>query len=342
MYVPFFSFAKEHGGTSFSFRALEAENIFERQSRFRFYDDFQAWADYTTTLSFSRRVGIKPQNSIEDYNRFYAVKFYTPSYFLSDIRIIADDTDFIVRELNCRYPSSLYHDDLDPESTTVDSDGVVYSTDGRYLLFAPICADEYHIHEGTKFIANDAFIESQGLKRVYLPQGLEVIGSGAFYGCSELYQVEFPNSLMIIRERAFHGCGLVTLNLPSNLAIIEDLAFSCCDNLSFAYIPETVVSIGKAIFENSGLNHLLVSPYNAYFDSREDCNGIINSLIGELVAGCENTIVPKSVSHVNEYAFSSYHKVRTHSSSTRHSYKDDEESIMRALSEGRGDSFGFD
>ena len=51
------------------------------------------------------------------------------------------------------------------------------------------------------------------------------------------------------------------------------------------------------------LSSIKVDKENMAYDSREDCNAIIDSKTGTLIAGCATTFVPDGVTKIGEYAF---------------------------------------
>lgn len=53
-----------------------------------------------------------------------------------------------------------------------------------------------------------------------------------------------------------------------------------------------------------GLNSILVENGNQKYDSRNNCNAIIETSSNSLIIGCKNTIIPNSVTSIGDYAFS--------------------------------------
>ena len=69
-------------------------------------------------------------------------------------------------------------------------------------------------------------------------------------------------------------------------------------------IPNSVTSIGEGAFSYcSGLNSVVVDKNNITYDSRDNCNAIIETSTNKLVIGCNNTIIPNSVTSIGDYAF---------------------------------------
>ena len=80
---------------------------------------------------------------------------------------------------------------------------------------------------------------------------------------------------------------------------IEDYAFYNCANITKLTIPASVQSIGKAVTSCCTiLNEITVAENNPYYDSRDNCNAVINSATGELIAGCNKTTIPEGVTAI--------------------------------------------
>jgi len=67
-----------------------------------------------------------------------------------------------------------------------------------------------------------------------------------------------------------------------------------------------VTSIGNNAFSGcSGLTSVIVETGNATYDSRNYCNAIIETASNTLICGCQNTVIPNSVTSIGNLAFSS-------------------------------------
>ncbi|MBR0304617.1 MAG: leucine-rich repeat domain-containing protein [Bacteroidales bacterium] len=81
-------------------------------------------------------------------------------------------------------------------------------------------------------------------------------------------------------------------------------AFHGCDGLTSLFVPKTVTDISVTSFEYCrNLAEISVHPDNPVFDSRGNCNAIINTKENELVYGCKNATIPNSVTSIAWYAF---------------------------------------
>lgn len=117
-------------------------------------------------------------------------------------------------------------------------------------------------------------------------------------------QLTLSNSTIGIAGQAFYNCtGLQSITLSDSLVTIESEAFSGCTNLSSIIIPKSVVRIEPNIFKDCDLESITVNNQNKIFDSRNNCNAIIDTSNNKLVAGCKNTVIPDGIVNIGSFAF---------------------------------------
>ena len=80
--------------------------------------------------------------------------------------------------------------------------------------------------------------------------------------------------------------------------------FHLCLRLTSITIPNSVTSIGEKVFmDNLRLTSIIVEKDNPKYDSRDNCNAIIETSSNKLILGCKNTVIPNSVTSIGDYAF---------------------------------------
>ena len=156
-----------------------------------------------------------------------------------------------------------------------------------------------------RIIGDEAFARCSGLTSITIPNSVTSIGDYAFYGCSGLTSVTIPNSVKAIGRDAFYDCsGLTYVTIPNSVTSIDEGAFFGCSGLTSITIPNSVTSIGGGAFSDcSGLTSIIVESENSVYDSRNDCNAIIESQANTLIQGCMTTTIPNSVTSIGDYAF---------------------------------------
>lgn len=103
-----------------------------------------------------------------------------------------------------------------------------------------------------------------------------------FNWSKKLTSVTFTEGLTSIGESAFFKCPITSLTIPSTVTSIGPKAFADCNDIA------TIVVNGN----------------NSTYDSRGNCNAIIETNTNTLVVGCKSTSVPASVTSIGDHAFS--------------------------------------
>ena len=194
------------------------------------------------------------------------------------------------------------------------------------------------IPEGVSDIGDYAFQDCTSLTSVHIPLSVIYIGIQPFYGCTSLTSITvedgnptydsrsncnaiietesntliigcknstFPSSVTSIGEIAFYGCKtLATVTIPSSVTSIGLGAFMDCTGLTSVTIPLSVTDIGLFAFSGcTSLTSITVEDGNPTYDSRRNCNAIIETGSNTLIIGCKKTNIPTSVTSIGNFAF---------------------------------------
>lgn len=110
--------------------------------------------------------------------------------------------------------------------------------------------------------------------------GLTSIGTYEFFSCYKLTSVIIPKNVESIGWDAFWGSKLKQVLIPKGIRRIEAQAFDLDE-----------------------LESIQVEEGNAVYDSRNDCNAIIETASNTLVVGCKNTTIPQGITAIGDKAF---------------------------------------
>ena len=143
------------------------------------------------------------------------------------------------------------------------------------------------------------------ITNVTIGSGVTTIGDDAFYFCRNLRSVSIPTSVTSIGDYAFYNCRLLrSITLPEGVTSIGDLAFECCTSLSSVTIGSGLTTIGEYAFSDcTDLVKITIDGGNSKYDSRNNCNAIIETTSNTLVVGCKGTIIPDGVTTIGVDAF---------------------------------------
>lgn len=164
---------------------------------------------------------------------------------------------------------------------------------------------EFIIKEGTLKIVERAFHSCYGLTSVAIPNSVSEIGGEAFNGCYNLKSVNIPNGVTSINGSSFSFCeSLSSITIPSSVTSIGEDAFWYCKSLTSITISKSVKFIDDKAFSGcDGLTSIVVEEGNSVYDSRNNCNAIIETASNTIIAACGTTLIPNTVTKIGNHAF---------------------------------------
>ncbi len=165
------------------------------------------------------------------------------------------------------------------------------------------------IHPNCKYICSYAFKDCSQIKDIYISENVLYVCQGAFSGFCGI--VHINSNLFYIKLGApvgpFCSTKAKSFILGDNVLSIGQYTFAENHELTSVYIGKNMNEIGygcSSFYGCENLTVLKVDKENQTFDSRDNCNAIINTATNTLKLGCKSTIIPNTVTSIGEYAFS--------------------------------------
>ena len=169
-------------------------------------------------------------------------------------------------------------------------------------------------------IGFNAFLGCSNLKTVTLSNNIVGIREGSFKECTSLESIVIPNGVKFIGKQAFESCSsLSSIDIPETVEEISEQAFFNCSSLTQLFIPKSVVNFNinkndswwqhsyrSIIYGCNSLTSLVVDKDNPVYDSRNNCNAIIETASNTLIVGCTTTKIPEGIIAIGLHAFDGF------------------------------------
>ena len=192
------------------------------------------------------------------------------------------------------------------------ADGILtvnYFNDFVIPEYIPINGEYYRVTE----IGTDSFPKT--MESIFIPASINKIENGAFsfwpYSVLSKIQVSKDNKYYDSRESCNAVIETATNTLivacantiiPDSVERISERAF-CAVALKSLFIGPNIVHIDFNFAKFFDLEEIKVSDDNKYYDSRENCNAIIETATNTILKGCKNTMIPNSVNRLGIASF---------------------------------------
>ena len=174
-------------------------------------------------------------------------------------------------------------------------------------------------------ISTAAFSFCESLRKIHIPEKVNSIGFNPFSSCTNLEEMTVATNNPYFDSR--NGCnaiikkdnnelisGCKTSVIPEGIVNINYGAFLYISTLTSINIPASVKCISYAdgwhgddgtnpFIYCSGLTSITVADGNPVYDSRDNCNAVIETSTNTLRVGCKATMIPNSVKIIGSMAF---------------------------------------
>lgn len=248
---------------------------------------------------------------------------YYSRFFRNEVEVTYMGTDY------WRNGDRYQGDIIIPSTITYNGKTYIVISLGDNAFYGCTGLTSITIPNTVNYIGYYAFEGCSSLTSVTIPNSVEVVGEGAFHGTAWFdnqpdglvyaglvaykYKGTMPeNTHLTLREGtlsiaydAFSYCdGLVSVTIPNSVIEIDPLAFYRCSGLKSVSIGNSVEYVSnQAFLYCDALESISVASDNQYYDSRDNCNAIIETAQDLLIVGCKNTVIPNTVVGIGNVAF---------------------------------------
>ena len=215
--------------------------------------------------------------------------------------------------------------------------GFRVTTVGGYAFYKCSGLTQINLPETIKSIVYCAFQGCSGLTSFVIPSSVTSLsGNHQWNGCTGLTSIHIPANVTSMGNHTFANCpNILEVTVDENNpvyespagshAIINKSKKSIVQGFKNTVIPEGITYIESAAFvgneyndivlpksfngfywdafEYNAVRSITVAEGNTHFDSRNNCNALMETATDKLVKGCANTVIPSETKIIGEWAF---------------------------------------
>ena len=190
-------------------------------------------------------------------------------------------------------------------------------------------------------IGSGNFYKMESLEEVKMGNNVTTIGSYFFNECNSLVSIDMPDSITSLGYDSIHNCRkLRTIKMSAQIKDISWYSFTGLDSLEEIHftditnwvqygiqntdvtkvydlylngekVTDLIISSTTKFYNSDcilygckSIERVTVAEDNPYYDSRDNCNAIIDKSTNTLLRGFKNTTIPSSVTKIGPRAFS--------------------------------------
>lgn len=183
--------------------------------------------------------------------------------------------------------------------TSVSVGKNVYSADAFYASNAITT-----VHFNCKNVGT-WFTNKSALTNITLGDNVESVSESSFTGTG--WYNSQPDGLLYLDDwlLGYKGSRPVgEVNIAEGTKYVQDGALYNCSGITSVNVPSSIVKIGdKFLASCTALQQITIDENNSKYDSRDNCNAIIETSSNEIIQACANTTIPSTAMSIGDYAF---------------------------------------
>lgn len=191
----------------------------------------------------------------------------------------------------------------------------VIRIENRAFSNSSITSFSFAEESAIKYLGSNVFTQCYNLRTVHLSNSIEYIGNDTFPNTDTLTKTKYDNAyyigsidnphfyLLNATDELINTTQFDTVEIHSNTKIIASYAFNECESLKNVVIPKGVIYIGEgAFYKCDSITNITVESGNSRYSAPNE-TALIDKTTGTLICGFKNTVIPKEVLHIGDYAF---------------------------------------